>query len=118
MKNQSFFLIDDEEKKRKLGTVLRQRTHNAMRLEDVERLMELISIGRQYAVVVHTDANGFRRAEAGRCVKYGRKHIAVAMTAVDYTVDKYYQTIHIYVPEPNGRKAVPHEQRTQTQDCV
>lgn len=117
MKNLSFFLIDDEEKKRKLGTVLRQRTHNAMRPEDIERLMELISIGRQYAVVVHHDANGFRRAEAGRCVKYGRKHIAVAMTAVDCAVGKY-QTIHIYVPEPNGRKAVPDEQRTQTQDCV
>lgn len=59
MKNKSFFLQTEDEKRQKLVTVLRSRTCNALTPSELHDLTACISIGRQYDINVYSDPAPF-----------------------------------------------------------
>lgn len=55
MTNESFILLSDEEKNRKLKTVLKRATKDCLTEEELKIIMIHISINRQYTIRIYTE---------------------------------------------------------------
>lgn len=146
MKNHAFLLLENDEKERKLCTILRSRTNDALTNEHLKYIMQSMRPGCQYEVCVRTEPDIFRESltlrhcERGKIVfgqaLFGRNHgtepcsgqsfseqesAAVIITRFDgRSSEEIIRTLHIYVPHHLYTKGVGfHErQRQQTEACV
>ena len=62
MINQAFMSRSQEEQQKKLTTILRSCTNDALTYEEIRNLMLSVALNRQYAITVHTNPMSFREA--------------------------------------------------------
>ncbi len=62
MMNQAFILQSQEEQQKKLTTILRSCTNDALTCEEIRNLTLSVALNRQYAITVHITPLSFRKA--------------------------------------------------------
>lgn len=118
MTNETFILLSDEEKNKKLRTILKNKSNNCLTNDEIDMIMSYISLNRQYTIRIYMDPIQFLSAIAIADSKESRTLLGSAIagtpaqsastfikqnTAVILTRSEHYENvmyyIHIYIPE-------------------